>query len=139
MNKGQTEGVTPESPRSVEFGRAAEKVAAAFLVQHDYVIIDTNYRTRHGEIDIVCIRKGCLVLAEVKAARRHSEWYLGDRVNLSKQRKIALAAQDLIGKLKVEFNQVRFDVLLLIELPGKRWKIDHITDAFRLENTQEIL
>lgn len=122
---------------STEFGRAAEKVAAAYLVQHGYDIIDRNYRTSRGEIDIVSLRDECLVFTEVKASRSRSNWYPGDRVNLVKQRKIALAAQDFIGGFTTGYTQVRFDVLLLIELPGNRWKIEHITDAFRLNDDQE--
>jgi len=50
-----------------ELGAAGEKLAGDFLKKKGYKIIDTNYRCREGEIDIIARKKDCLVFIEVRA------------------------------------------------------------------------
>ena len=49
-----------------ETGDLGEKLARQFLKKKGYRIIETNYRCRMGEIDIVATHKGSLVLVEVR-------------------------------------------------------------------------
>lgn len=49
-----------------ETGSSGEKLAADFLKQHGYKILDLNFRTRFGEIDIVAQDSDTLVFVEVK-------------------------------------------------------------------------
>lgn len=49
-----------------ETGDLGEQLARQFLKKKGYRIIETNYRCRMGEIDIVATYKGCLVLVEVR-------------------------------------------------------------------------
>ena len=48
-------------------GKLAEDFAARLLTGLGYKVIDRNFRSTFGEIDIVCLKEGYLVLAEVKA------------------------------------------------------------------------
>lgn len=43
-----------------------EELAAKFLQEKGYKIIDRNFRKGYGEIDIIATRKGVLVFVEVK-------------------------------------------------------------------------
>lgn len=52
-----------------ERGRAGEERAVTHLVQHGYQILDRNWRCRLGEVDIVAVHGGELVIVEVKARR----------------------------------------------------------------------
>lgn len=59
------------SPNTVrqETGALGEKIAAQFLKKRGYRIVETNYRCRRGEIDIVAQQKDCLVFVEVRTKR----------------------------------------------------------------------
>lgn len=48
------------------FGKNGENIACDLLNQNGYKIIDRNFRSRFGEIDIVAIDKDTLVFVEVK-------------------------------------------------------------------------
>ena len=48
-------------------GQLGENAAAAFLRKKGYEIIERNFRTRTGEIDIIAIDKDTLAFVEVKA------------------------------------------------------------------------
>lgn len=48
-------------------GKLAENFAVVFLSQKGYKIIDRNFRSRFGEIDIIAVKNSKLVFVEVKA------------------------------------------------------------------------
>ena len=50
-------------------GAAGEKLAAQFLLRRGYSIIETNYRCREGEVDIIASKEDCVVFIEVRTKR----------------------------------------------------------------------
>ena len=49
-----------------KFGMIGEKIAQGYLKDDDYEIIDTNFYTKVGEIDIICKKNNTIVFVEVK-------------------------------------------------------------------------
>jgi putative endonuclease len=49
------------------FGQKAENLACDLLHQNGYKIIDRNFHSRFGEIDIVALKDNTLIFVEVKA------------------------------------------------------------------------
>lgn len=57
-----------QNPRKTkELGGFAEDFAFSFLKSHGYKIIDRNFHSRFGEIDIIALDGDTLVFVEVKA------------------------------------------------------------------------
>lgn len=52
-----------------DLGAAGERMARAHLEGLGYTILETNHRTRHGELDMVALEGGCLVFVEVRTRR----------------------------------------------------------------------
>src|SRR6201994_143227 len=52
-----------------DLGRAGEELAAAHLLRLGYEIVERNYRTRWGELDIVARTGATLTFCEVKTRR----------------------------------------------------------------------
>lgn len=50
-------------------GRWGEAYASEFLKERGFVIVERNWRCTHGEIDIVCMKKGVLYAVEVKTRK----------------------------------------------------------------------
>lgn len=71
------------------FGHAAEKSAAKFLSQNGYRILQLNYKTKFGEIDIIATKGSTLHFIEVKASTK--EYQTIYRVTRSKLEKIVKA------------------------------------------------
>ncbi|HAN20573.1 MAG: hypothetical protein A2Y15_00950 [Clostridiales bacterium GWF2_36_10] len=130
------------------FGRAGEKAACEYLRQNGYKILASNYIAGGGELDIVALKKGVLVFAEVKT--RSSDCF-GTPAEAVGEKKIAClrsAAAAFIfeqGKnnkvtiflpfrlrIKKRFCQTRNDIIEVYMRKNdfSPYKINRIKDAF---------
>ena len=118
------------------FGDEGEKVAAAFLSKHGYEIIYQNYQIRRGEIDIICRKDDVIIFTEIKSTRKDLSYQLEYRVNVKKQKRIYLAAISYIQQFNPNCESFRFDVLLMKRVLKNEWKINHIEDAFKIDEME---
>jgi len=116
----------------MNIGKMGEKIAKEFLVSKNFKILETNYHSRHGEIDIICENDEYIVFVEVKSKLYSSNSELPGRVNLSKQKKIVKTILDYISNYEVN-KQPRIDVIEVTIFPLVH-KINHIENAFNMEN-----
>jgi putative endonuclease len=114
-------------------GKEAEEIASAYLLGKDYRILAMNYRTRRGEVDIICQHDKTLVFVEVKSGAQDKLGAPALRVNLAKQKKLLLAASAYLIENESGFDEIRFDVISMLRTPRNEWHIEHILDAFRAE------
>lgn len=108
-------------------GAAAEKLAASYLQQNGLVLLESNFRCRFGEIDLILQDAGVIVFAEVRLRTNSSFGGAAASVTPAKQARIVKAAQLYIQTLRHQ-PQCRFDVLLLNGLDVRR--IEWIRNAF---------
>lgn len=90
-------------------GAEGEKRVAEYLKSRGCLIAARNYRTRFGEIDVIAEDRTHIIFTEVKTRR---EGYLvsgAESVDLHKQRRIRLAAEEFLSKLHIPLEP-RFDV-----------------------------
>ncbi len=112
------------------FGTFGEDTAAQFLMSNGYTIIDRNYHSPYGEIDIICSGDEELVFVEVKARRSHSFGEALDAVTESKRQKIIKTAYHYLAKKDIEIP-VRFDIITLdYNKDSKDYSLRHIKNAF---------
>lgn len=111
-------------------GREGEDIAVAFFREKGYRILEKNYRTVFGEIDIIARDREVLVFIEVKTRTDDAFGYPFEAVNGRKREKIRKVALCFMKKLKREVA-ARFDVLS-IERSGTGHRIEHIKDAFEV-------
>lgn len=96
-----------------------------------YKLLDHNYKTRQGELDLVLQKKDLVVIAEVKT-RSENAWYRPqEAVTWSKQRRILLAAQSYLQVNRLFEKTIRFDVVEVLTLPQGGFAIHCIQDAFQ--------
>lgn len=111
-------------------GAAGEDVAAQFLEQRGYVILERNWHAgRYGEIDIVAQDGASLVVVEVKT--RHGTGFGNpeEAVNKAKQAKLAGAASAYVAAHPHLPQQVRIEVVALVLSPtGEVLDLKHYHD-----------
>ena len=114
-------------------GTRYEELAASYLASHGAVVLERNFRSRSGEIDLICRDGTCLVFAEVKyrASKRYGEAM--EAVSAKKQRTIIRVAQFYLLKHGYPSETpVRFDVIALDTQDNGEIRIQWLRDAFRL-------
>jgi putative endonuclease len=99
------------------FGRRSEEAAAEFLVGRGYRILERNFRTRLGEIDMVASDGDTLVFIEVKARRTVLFGGSHNAVDRRKMRRLSKLARQYLSYHRLHDRPCRFD-LVLIEAPG---------------------
>ena len=93
-----------------ELGRRGEEAAAAYLERIGFEILDTNWRTKAGEVDIVARDGATLVLVEVKTRRSLAAGTPEEAVSPTKQKRLARLAGAYVQGMRQEPEGVRFDV-----------------------------
>ena len=111
-------------------GKEGEDIAAAFLKKKGFRIIEKNYRTAFGEIDIIAQDRGVIVFVEVKTRSDITFGYPFEAVNPKKREKISKVALCFMKRQKKEFPS-RFDVMSITRDRGET-RIEHIQDAFEV-------
>lgn len=108
-------------------GAIAEQLAAAFLQRQGLKLVETNYRCRFGEIDLVCNDRGTLVFVEVRLRGNEAFGGAAASITAGKQHKLVLTARHYLQRLRAA-PACRFDVVLLRGLRDN--DIEWIRNAF---------
>jgi len=94
-----------------KLGEESEAVAARYLKKKGYRILEKNYRTGVGEVDLIAMDKKVVVFVEVKARRSFRFGDPKNAVTPAKQRKIAMTALSYLKKTGQMRSPARFDVV----------------------------
>lgn len=112
---------------NIEKGKLGEEIALKYIISKGGKIIERNYRTKIGEIDLIAKLNGELVFVEVKSRSNINYGYPSESVDYKKKRKITNVAKYYILDNSLENLSIRFDV---IEIYLNEKKINHIANAF---------
>lgn len=110
-------------------GTAGERVAADYLREHGYLILERNFRSRGGEIDVIALDGGTLVFVEVKVRRTLARGAPIEAVTPLKQYRVRKAAQEYLAFSGRVFQRIRFDVISVMKT-SRRTDITHLKAAF---------
>jgi putative endonuclease len=114
---------------NTEKGKEGEDMAAEFLVNIGYEILDRNFRANRGEIDIIARHGNELVFVEVKTQLTTDFGSPEEYVTNKKQTLIAGAAEVWLTQRQWDEHPSRFDVVA-INRATKPPEITHYVDAF---------
>jgi putative endonuclease len=99
-----------------ELGDTGERLARDFLKKKGYKILDTNYRCREGEIDIIARKKDYLVFVEVRTKTGDRFGSPEESVTVAKKEKLISSAltymsghRDLPESWRIDFVAVELD------------------------------
>lgn len=112
---------------NIEKGKIGENIALKYLISKGGTIIEKNYRTKIGEIDLITKLNGELVFVEVKCRSNINYGYPAESVNYKKRIKITNVAKYYMLENKLQDISIRFDV---IEIYLNDKKVNHIMNAF---------
>ncbi len=114
---------------NIKKGKKGEALAERFLKKKGYKILERNFRTRFGEVDIIALDRGTLVFVEVKARSGQGFGSPMAAVGARKQSHLTLAANIYMEERRIEDSPVRFDVVGILGEGGDA-KIELLRNAF---------
>jgi len=112
----------------IKKGYDGEQLAADFLVQKGFEIVERNYRYKHSEIDLIIKKANWLIFVEVKTRSSYAFGYPEEFVDYKQVKKILEGADHYIYKTDWQGN-VRYDIVSVLLQKGNP-EIVHLEDAF---------
>jgi putative endonuclease len=116
--------------KSYQTGKEGEEAAEKFLLQQGYEIIEKNFHSQQGEVDIVARQGDFLVFIEVKNYSFRSYGSPLGAVTKSKRQSIIHAAQTYLYKKNIKDTYCRFDVVTIYRRMDGSQAIELYKNAF---------
>ena len=111
-------------------GKAGEDVACRELLRRGYAVLARRYRTRFGEIDIVCQDHQTVVFVEVRARKTRTCGDAIESITLRKRRRIGAMALDYLAWTNRIDHPCRFDVVAIDGAGTSTERVNVIESAF---------
>ncbi len=112
----------------IKKGKEGEDMAARFLIEKGFEIMERNYRYKRSEIDLIVKKNNWLIFVEVKLRSSDLYGYPEDFVDYKKVRNIMDGAEQYTFENNWQGN-VRYDIVSIRLLKNKT-EIIQIEDAF---------
>jgi putative endonuclease len=119
--------------RRKRLGDAGEKVAAEHLLRRGFRVLERNYRTRWGELDIIAFDGVAIAFVEVKTRRQAPGRTPFESVDTRKQHQVRRMAASWLGdRSERPFARVlRFDAIAVtFDRSDRLVSLEHLEGAF---------
>jgi putative endonuclease len=109
-------------------GQKGEELAANYLKNKGYTVLETNWRFKNLEADIIASLGKTMIVAEVKTRKTNFFGEPETFVTRQKQRNLIKAAHEYVLKHGIDL-EVRFDIISVI-MNSSGSSVNHIEAAF---------
>ncbi|MFN3640405.1 MAG: YraN family protein [Flavobacterium sp.] len=111
-----------------DIGKLGEEIAANYLDQQGYEILERNWKFEKAEVDILAQKDDFLVAVEVKTRTTDAFGLPQEFLKPAQIKRLVKAVDEYMQQHKIT-NEVRFDVIAVI-IHKKDHTLEHIIDAF---------
>lgn len=111
-------------------GRYGEAIAAKLLIDAGYHLIETNWRSRRGELDIIASIGRTLVVCEVKTRSSIAFGEPAEAVGPAKAGRIRTLTAEWLADHPGSWDEIRFDVISVLRPPSGPAQVRHLRGAF---------
>lgn len=107
-------------------GRYGEKVAARYLLSEGFQVLDRNWRGPDGELDIVALDAGALVVVEVKTRRGLGYGHPAEAVTPRKLARLRRLTAQWLAAHDVHPPSIRIDVIAVLVPRSGAAQVEHL-------------
>ena len=119
---------------TVEVGEHAERRAQTYLERQGYRLVDRNFHSHQGEIDLIVTKDSLLVFVEVRYRANSDRGTPAETITPRKIRRIIRTAEFfLLRNPQLQISEYRFDVIAIADT------LEWIPGAFTLDDYQRSL
>jgi putative endonuclease len=113
-----------------ELGRQGEDLAASYLAEQGYKVLERNWRCARGEIDIIAEKGEWLIFVEVRARIGQTYGSPEESITPAKQARLLELAQAYLQQAGWPDRKWRVDVIaLVLDSAGRTERLNHIESA----------
>ena len=109
----------------MNLGKLAEDEANKYLLKNHYKILERNFRTKFGELDIVCQKEKTIIVVEVKALNNNSDFTPEQHFTKEKLNKIIRTFNYFLKIKDFKYQDLRIDLITLEFLDDSLKEIRH--------------
>ena len=114
-------------------GNLGEELASQMLQELGYTILDTNYRCRWGEVDIVAQEGDDIVFVEVRTRSSARFGTPEESITGAKTQRLVATAQEYLQSKQLDSTNWRIDLVAVrMRSDGQLQSIDHLKHAVEL-------
>lgn len=129
QNATEKKTLLQEGPQHLQTGIWGEEVAAAYLREKGYVILERDWHSGHRDIDIIALKSEIVVFVEVKTRHNTDFGTPEQAVDWKKRRNLRYAINHYVKYRRID-NPIRFDIITVVGQPGiPNPVINHIEDV----------
>lgn len=110
-----------------QLGSLGESVAKQYLLNKGFRFLHENFRFKKSEIDLIFIDNKDIVFVEVKTRNDISSIDYNFIISKRQQDMLKFGAAEFLNKFKEEYDEARFDVLII---SSNFNNINYISNAF---------
>jgi len=118
--------------QKINLGSRGEELTVDFLKKQGYSILEKNYKTKLGEIDIIARESRTVCFIEVKTRTTLKKGTPFEAVTFLKKRKLSQIALSYLKLKNLLDVKARFDVVSVLSGADGRFELNLIKDAFEL-------
>jgi len=115
--------------KHIELGKKGEEIAINHLIDKGYTILETNWRYKRAEVDIIAKEGQTLVFVEVKTRSTEIWGQPALAVTPKKERLLVDASGVYMEQINHDW-EVRFDIISIVIINDQYKEIKHFKDAF---------
>jgi putative endonuclease len=119
-------------PEHLRRGELGERAAKEFLARAGLKFLAANFRSEHGEIDLIFREQDCLVFVEVKTRSSEAWTRPAAAVNARKKKLLSQTGLDYLRLLKNPEVKFRFDIVEVLLRDGAVAEVRHLPNSFAL-------
>lgn len=113
----------------LDTGKTGENLAGQYLLENHFLVVETNWRFSHYEIDIIASKGKILHFVEVKTRRSKGFGPPELKVDVSKLAKLKAAASEYLFQ-NPHWHHIQFDIIAIVLTPDKTPEIFLLEDVF---------
>jgi putative endonuclease len=112
-------------------GQVAEVLAEEYLTAHGAIVLERNYSSEHGEVDLLLLHEGDLVAVEVKARGVEDLEKPEEAIHARQLRRIVRALAGYAAQADLLENHWRVDLMAIeTDANGTVQRLEHIRDIY---------
>ncbi len=112
--------------KKAELARIGEDIAVKHLIDKGYSILERNFRTRFGEIDIIAEKSGNVIFVEVKSRTEGTGFIPSEAINSRKRRQLVRLSGCYISQRGAKYDDFRIDLIGLVFKAGRLLGVEHL-------------